>query len=207
MTMPPPPPAVIEQQGRPPRPAVVSIAGYLLFVLAGLQLLSLIVSLQTFGAMRDVLPDIYRDTPMEGKEDTIITLGIVFGVGVVVLFVAGFIVLGLLDLRGKQPARIVTWVFLGLLLCCNVIGLAGSGVSSLGQNSGTSGIDAEEMQRRLNDATPSWVHPASLALTALQALIAICVIVLLLLPAAHPFFRKQPVADQWTPPYPTYPTA
>jgi len=207
MTMPPPPPMVIDEQGRSPRPTVVTIAGYLLFVLAGLQLVSLIASFQTFSVMRDVLPDIYRDTPMEGQEDTIITLGIAVGVGIVLLFVAGFVTLGLLDLRGKQPARIVTWVFVGLLLCCNVLGIAGSGLGNLGQNSSANGIDAEEMQRRITEATPDWVQPLSLALTALQALIAISVIVLLMLPAAHPFFRKQAATDQWTPPYPTYPTA
>jgi hypothetical protein len=95
---------------------------------------------------------------------------------------------------------------MGLLLCCSGSSAVRGGVNSFGQSSSGS-IDVEDMQRRMNDLTPDWVQPVSIGVTTLQALLAITVIVLLALPAAHPFFRKAPAGGQWTPPYPTYPTA
>jgi xanthine/uracil permease len=122
-----------------------------------------------------------------------------------VLFGGGAMVLAPLILRGKQPARIITWVLCGLVICCQGAGLASSGMSgaSFGQTN-TQGVDAEELQRRLTEGVPDWVRPAELASGGLMVVLALVVVIMLALPASHPFFRKQPPEQQWTPPaYPT----
>ncbi|NUT33026.1 MAG: hypothetical protein HOV79_08125 [Hamadaea sp.] len=206
MTMPPmpdyTPPAAA---ARPARPGVVTLAGYLMFVLAALQVLGILLSLPTFGAMQDVYEEAFRGTEMEGTEGAIVGIALAIGIGTAVLFAIGLVVLGILDLKGKQPARIVTWVVVGLLLCCSGGSLAGSGLSSnsFGGGGNTGNLSAEEIQKRIEDAIPSWQAPVSMASAALQLLLAIAVVVLLALPAAHPYFRKP--EPQWTPP--AYPTA
>lgn len=205
--MPPPPPVAVVEPERPPRPAVVTTAGFLLYLLAALQVIGLLVSIPTYQAMGDVFPEVYKGTPMEDSAGVIMAVSIGVAALFVVIFAVGFITLGVLDLKGKQPARIVTWVMAGLLLCCAGAGTAtnGTGMSFSGSSS-TNGVDAEELQRRLEAATPGWVHPVSVSLSALQALIALAVIILLVLPAANAYFRKPAPNAGWTPPYPTYPT-
>jgi len=209
MTMPPPPLAAAVVPERPARPTVVTAAGYLLYLLAGLQVVSLLVSIPTYQAMGDVYPEVYKGTPLEDSSDTLVMITIGVGVLVVVVMAAAFITLGALDLKGKQPARIVTWVVVGLLLCCSGVGVAGSGMnfSGFGGQSNSNGVDPAEVQRQMEAALPGWAHPVSIAVSALQALIAVGVIVLLALPAANAYFRKPAPDAGWTPPYPTYPTA
>lgn len=207
MTLPPPPPVAVVEPERPPRPAVVTTAGFLLYLLAALQVIGLLVSIPTYQAMGDVFPEVYKGTPMEDSAGAIMGVAIGFGALIVVIFAAGFITLGILDLKGKQPARIITWVMAGLLLCCAGAGAAtgGSGMSFSGQST-SNGVDPEELQRQLEAATPGWVQPVSISLSALQALIALAVVILLALPAANAYFRKPAPNAGWAPPYPTYPT-
>jgi hypothetical protein len=204
MTMPPPPLVAVAEPERPARPAVVTAAGYLLFLLATLQLVSLAGSIPTFNAMRKVYPEIYKGTPIEDSTDKIVTFGIVFGVGLVVIMAAAFITLGILDLKGKQAARIVTWVVVGLLSCCSVVGAASGGLNlRLSGGQTANGVDPAEVQRQMEAALPGWVHPFSVTVSTLQALTAILVIIFLALPAANAYFRKPAPNMGWTPPYPT----
>ena len=57
-------------------------------------------------------------------------------------------------------------------------------------------------QKQLSDGLAGWIRPVELASGGLLLLMAVAVIVLLALPASHPFFRKQ--QEQWAPP--SYPT-
>jgi hypothetical protein len=186
------------------RPGTVTAAGYLLIVIGLLSLVGVITALASYSTIHDAFVDVYKGTPAEDSAGAIamVTSGVTIAISV--LFGIGAFVLAPLVLKGKQAARIITWVVAGLLLCCQGGSLAGSGLSgsSFGQ-SNTNGVDTQELSRRLVDDLPDWVRPVELSTSAVMLIVGIVVAILLALPASHPFFRKQPI-QEWTPPaYPT----
>jgi hypothetical protein len=191
-----------------PRPASVTAASYLLYLVAALQLIAAVIALSILGPTQDAYRTAYQDFPeLRGAADAIGTVGIAIGVTVAVLFAVGFVVLGILDGKGKNPARIVTWVVAGLGVCCSGIGVAGqagsSALAGMGGGGNTNGPDPAEVQRIVDEALPSWYNPASITINALMLLALIAVIVLLALPAANAYFRKpEPTWEQPPPPYP-----
>jgi hypothetical protein len=115
-------------------------------------------------------------------------------------------VLGAFVGKGKQWARITSWVVVGLFgICCGLAGVAGAagGGSGFGNMGAPSGIDQEKITEDTAALIPSWVTPVSTVLGIVALISAIAIVVLLLLPPSNAYFRKQePV---WTPP--TYPPA
>lgn len=193
-----------------PRPAVVTAASYLLYLVAALQLIGALAALANLGTMQDAYRRAYQDFPeLRDAADAIGAVGIGLGAGVAVLFAAGFVVLGILDGRGKNAARIVTWVVAGLGVCCSGIGLVGragsSALAGLGGAGNTDGPDPVEVQRIVDEALPSWYYPLTTTINALMLLALVAVIVLLALPAANAFFRRPP-QPAWEPPPPSYPS-
>lgn len=187
------------------RPGTVTVAMYLLFFLAALQVISGVIALSSLGAVQDATREAYQDFPqLRDSADTIATVGIVVGVLVALLFAAGFVTLGILDGRGKNAARIVTWVVAGIGVCCFGAGVAGRAASGAlsGMGGGTNGPDPAEVQRIQDAALPSWYYPASTTVSVLALLSAIAVIILLALPASNEFFRKAPPAYEPPPGYP-----
>ncbi|WP_051366601.1 hypothetical protein [Hamadaea tsunoensis] len=210
MTMQPPMPPPSEYNpvvsGRPARPATVTFAGVLMFLIAALELISIIPTLASYSAYKDAFAAAYKNnSQMADTAGTIATVSIAVGVGLAVLFAIGLGVLAALDLAGKQPARIITWVVAGLVLCCQGSSLAGNGMNaSFSGGSGNATVDSDALKRVLEAETPGWVHPTQLVLVGIMVLAAIAVVVLLALPTSHPYFRKPAAAQQFTPPaYPT----
>jgi hypothetical protein len=193
-----------------PRPPAVSAASGLLYLVAALQLIGGLAALATIGALRDAYTKAYQDYPdLRDSVETFTTAGAIIGLVVALLFAAGYVALGLLDSRGKNPARIVTWVVAGIGVCCSGVGLAGragsSALSGLGRTGGgTDAPDPNEVQRIVNDALPSWYGPTTLAVNLIVMLSLIAIIILLALPASNAFFRRPApdAASPYPPPYP-----
>ncbi len=185
------------------RPAVVSAAVWLLYLVAALEVVSVAVQLSQAGTVADVYEDAYRGTESEGLMGTSMVVGTVLVAVVFGLLAIGFVVLGLLNGRGKNAARIVTWVLAGVGLCCGLLGSAGNALTSSFNTGGGNGDqpDPAEVQRRLEAALPSWYQPLTISLGVPVLLALAAVIVLLALPPANEFFRKP--APVWQPPYPT----
>jgi F0F1-type ATP synthase membrane subunit c/vacuolar-type H+-ATPase subunit K len=189
------------------RPGVVTIASYLLFLVAAVQLIELIVSVSVLDTFNAVYDEAFAGTELADSGAAVSTATLI-GSGVFGLVVAiGLVVLALLNNRGKNPARIVTWVVGGLFLCCRGAGLAVTGAGSA-FTTGTGGgnaVDQAELQRLLDEQLPSWYTPVTVLLSAVSFVAILVALILLALPPANEFFRKpQPV---WEPPMPgsTYP--
>jgi hypothetical protein len=179
------------------RPGTVTTAGYLLIGIALLSLVGLITALASYPTIRDVYAEVYKGTPMEQSSGAVAIATLAVSIISVLLFGVGTAVLAPFVLKGKQPARIIAWVLCGLVICCQGGSLASSGVSSasFGQSRTANGVDVQQF-------LPGWVRPVELASGGVLVVLAIAVVILLALPASHPFFRKQP--EQWAPPaYPT----
>ncbi|HET6213808.1 MAG TPA: hypothetical protein VFE14_13170 [Micromonosporaceae bacterium] len=180
---------------QPARPATVTLAVSLLYVVAALQLVGLVVVLVNLGAYRDGYRQAYANDP--DLKDAAATIGTVFVIAVaavLLLLAAGFVTLGILDGQGRNVARIVTWVVAGIGLCCSglaVVGGAGRGVMrGFGGRRSSTGPDPAEVSRIVNDALPSWYGPVVLAINLIVLLSLIGVVILLATPASHAYFRR-----------------
>ncbi|WP_203782583.1 hypothetical protein [Paractinoplanes rishiriensis] len=176
----------------------------LLYVVAALQVINALLGFATIGAVTEALEEAYADTSLGESASSIAVIGFVGGAIINLLLAAGFAVLGIFDGRGKNPARIVTWVVGGISLCCVGAGLGGNALSST-MNSGSTegGPTSAEVQERLDAAMPSWYTPVTTVTSVLVLLAILAVIILLALPAANDFFRKAPAqAFDAAAPYP-----
>ncbi|GAA4463476.1 hypothetical protein GCM10023170_069750 [Phytohabitans houttuyneae] len=192
--------------GAPRRPGTVTISSYLLYLYAALGLLGVIIGLSVIGTTSDVYREAYEGTSAEGAEAFVTVTSVIVGV-IGLLFAIAFVVLAIFNNRGKNPSRIVTWVLGGISLCCSGVSLAGSAFSnSMNFDSGQNDVpDASEIQRRLEDALPSWYTPVTITLAVISLLALLAALILLALPPSNEFFRKP--APAWEPPVPgaTYP--
>ncbi|MFF3865776.1 hypothetical protein [Micromonospora sp. NPDC001898] len=206
---------MVDPHSPPPartRPAVVTISSYLLILVAAIQVIQLILTLITIGTTRDVLHDAYSGTDANGA-DALADFTVAVGIGgaiLVLLIGIGLVVLAMLNNRGRNGARITTWVVGGIMVCCTgsslISGLAG-GFAGSGQTSGDA-PSPEEIQRRLEQELPSWLTPVTTLLAVVALLALLTALILLALPAANEFFRKP--QQGWEPPvpgaaYPAYP--
>lgn len=180
-----------------PRPTTVTVSTYLLWATAGLSLISGIVGLSTIGTVTDVYREAYAGTAADGSEAVIVGSTVV-GVIIGVLFAAALAVLAIFNNRGRNGARITTWVLGGISVCCSGGGLALTGLtSSINIDSGTTGgPSAQEIEQRLTDALPSWYNPVNYTLAGLSLVTLLGALILLALPPSNEFFRApQPAWD------------
>lgn len=185
------------------RPTAVSVACWLLYLVAALQVMGAVLSLAYAGRIQRALLDAYRDAPTTGVS-SVYLFGAVLGAAVVLLLAVGLVVLGILDGRGRNPARIVTWVVAGLGICCTgYAGVSSALRGSLGltENRAANGPDPSEVVDAIRNAVPGWYFPLTTTLNIVALLSLIAIIILLALPASNAFFRRstEPV---WQPPLP-----
>ncbi|MFD1322074.1 hypothetical protein ACFQ4H_13310 [Micromonospora sonneratiae] len=196
------------------RPGVVSISSYLLFLVAGLQVLGLIMALMVMSTFNEVYEELYAGTEIADAATTIATITLIGTSIVSLLIAAGLVLLAIFNLKGKNPSRIVTWVVGGIFVCCSGFGLLGSAVGGMmpTETGGTTtGPDPAEVQEVLSDRLPGFYEPLSLAINVITVIALLVSLILLALPAANEYFRK-PQAAGWEPPvpgaaYPGYPQA
>jgi hypothetical protein len=178
----------------------VTAATWLLLVAALLILVGTGADVAVAGTISDVYGELYAGTGIEGMEG-LVTAGAVGGAVLFALVAAGLVVLALLNHRGNNPARIVTWVVGGIALCCTGLGLAGSSLTS-GLGGDVDGPSPAEVQQALDAAMPGWYGPVSAVTTIASILALLVALVLLALPPSNEFFRKAPPQVE-PPPYPS----
>ncbi|MFY1635231.1 hypothetical protein ACN27F_18470 [Solwaraspora sp. WMMB335] len=196
--------------GAKERPSTVTISSYLLYAVAAIQVISSVAGLSVLTVFDEVYTDAYGGTEYEAVA-TFTTITLVATAVLGLLVAAGLVILALLNNRGKNPARIVTWVLGGIFLCCSGIGLIG-GLAGNAMTGGASSTDPDlpdptEVQAELEAALPGWFNPVNTVLGVIGLLALLAALILLALPPSNEFFRK-PTA-QWEPPVPGggYPAA
>jgi hypothetical protein len=206
--------AVPASPGEKRRPAVVTAAGYLLFLVAAILIINALLPLPSLSKVLDATREAYANStnPTPDAVASITRIAAIVGAIISVLFGVGFAILGALDLRGSRAARITTWVFAALGVLCTGCGLGSSGLSGrISTGTTANGVDVKAATEHINAARPSWLTPTVAALSVIALLSLILVIILLALPAANAYFRKEQPAfvppDQGfpNPPYPPYP--
>ncbi len=187
------------------RPGAVSAAGYLLYTVAALFLVSVVVGLSTAGKTLRATKDVLQQTSNRDAT-TAIKAGLFVGIGVDIVVVVVFVLMAVYVLKGSNAWRITAWVIAGLGVLCTLCGIGGAGISRVSSGNLTSAQTQE-----LKDAVPAWVRDGQIAVNVLIAIALIAIIILLALPAANDFFRRPafafmpPGVEPGYPPYPTYP--
>ena len=188
------------------RPAVVTVASYLLYLVAVFEVINAILVFATLNTVKDAVNDLYANTSLSNDGGTVIAVAYSIGAGINVLFAVGFLILGLFNGRGKNGARITTWVVGGISLCCVGAGLGSSSLTgSLRDGANRTGPTQSEVRSRLADALPSWYTPVTTTITVLTLVAILTVIILLALPASSDFFRKPAPGWEGAVAYPGYP--
>jgi hypothetical protein len=177
------------------RPGVVTAASRLLYLLAALQATAL-------GAIFVQVPPLLRilgdERFTESDRDpvrTAIMVGIGVGVAISVAFIAGYILLGVFVGKGKQPARVVTWVVAGLSLLCNLCSFGRQAATTA--SSGAQNVDPE-LRQQVDGVAPHWFETLTAVRTVVELVALVAIVILLSLAASNEYFRKEdPVA--WSP--------
>jgi hypothetical protein len=187
-----------------PRPGTVTAASGLLYLLALISLVS--VALTVFSATymdAAKLKDIYVERGMaESQADAAASaaaIGVYAGAVLPLLIGVLYLILAIFVGKGRQWARITTWVVAGIAVCCNAFGLLGTAAGSMLSGMGnTGGFDQQGATADIEALLPGWLSATSMVLTVVTLIASILVIVLLLLPPSNPYFRRP--EPQWTPP-------
>jgi MFS family permease len=180
----------------------VTVADWLLVVVAVVGITSAILTFTTLGTVSDVTREAYQGTELEGTEGQSIIGSVVGGV-LGILFAIAFIILAFFNNRGKNASRIVTWVLGGISLCCSGAALGLTAILGSIEIDTQDAPDPAELQERINDALPSWYPAVSLTLAILSILTLVVALLLLALPRSNEFFRKP--EQPFQPPEPNYP--
>jgi hypothetical protein len=176
------------------RPWSVTLAGYLLFAVALTELTQAILGLSAYDREAEAyIVAVRKAADQEHKvigDPTSVVHSLITAQIVVALVVSAlFLVMGIFVLRGRRGMRITAWAVTGLGVLCSGVGLAGGGLT--GSAAGADGTTTVDL--------PGWLVTAQHALSVVDVLAFVAIIVLLALPVSHPYFRK---AFQPDPPLP-----
>jgi hypothetical protein len=185
------------------RPGVVTVGSAALGFGALAQLISSILGFLVLGDQRTAYNRAYANVE-NGTQVAGIAIGFTTAALALYTIVSiGLGVLALFDARGRQGARITTWVIGGLFLCCATLSVATTALGSQFTSASggpKNGPDQAEIARIVKETVPSWYTPTSLTLSVIVLLSVLASVILLALPAANEYFRKPP--QEWEPPIP-----
>lgn len=203
----------VSNPSAPSRPVTVTVSSSLLYLVVAVQLLNAVLVLAVMGTAVEAYREVLEQDSQITDAGPFIQVVLVLTAVVYALIAVGLSVLAFFNNKGKNASRIITWVFAGLGLCCNVIGLGGSVSSAAMSGSGPGGLNQAQVEAQVAAAMPGWYEGAGFATTLLTVLALLAAIVLLALPASNAYFRApaqwngvlpfQPYPGQ--PGYPGYP--
>jgi hypothetical protein len=185
------------------RPAPVRIAVLLLWAVVILNVVSVGLGFVPTPELDRAMDDFNRANPELATDDSLTTISAVIGAVVLGIVTIALAILAVFVGRGSQPARITTWVLSGILVLCQGCGLIATAAAPALVNSmaGSGNADSEvlaEQTRIITENTPAWLTAATTVIGVLSVIALIAVIILLAVPAANEFFRKQD--EIWVPP-------
>ena len=193
-----------QPEGPRQRPSTVTAAGIAQIVIFVLALVQAVVGLMMAGRVLDGLDDALNGQDFRGVDaDTVRSVTSAFTYGAIIAAVIPPLLLaifGLVHMTGRNWARIVSWVFAGLGVCCGALGF-----QSTGGQVNTTGSGNDETTKAINDAIrsvdiPGWVTPVQVTVTVVSLLLSIAVIILLALPPSNEYFRKPRTEPHGLPP-------
>jgi hypothetical protein len=167
-----------------PRPAPVTVARWLLLVVAALPLGSALLGVGLLDELRRAYIAAYGGVRGGDEASGAAIAGVVAGVLILVVCAVPALLLG----RPRNWVRIVVWVLCTLGVCCLSPGVLGGG-SVTSPRILSTGASSGEITARIADTMPGWYVPVTIVLAAAAVLGVVIVAVLLALPTSNAYFR------------------
>ncbi|GLZ77172.1 hypothetical protein Afil01_19790 [Actinorhabdospora filicis] len=195
--------APMPQPPKPPRPGVVSAAGFLQFGVAAFALVTAVATFIIGKSITDDLTSALMDAgaPSQSQAQDFATV-VVFTMGAVgfcgLIWPGVVALLGIWTMKGVNGVRITVWVLAGIAVLCDGIAVLASGLTtsqSLNLNNGTDdykwaqNVDIQKLM-------PEWYDAYGAAVNGIALLMYVGIIVLLALPKANEYFRPVPKFPQ-----------
>ncbi|GAB3646662.1 hypothetical protein [Glycomyces tarimensis] len=202
---PPPPPHEPKQ-----RPMSVTVVVWTMYLTAAVLVVTAIGQFAAQGAVKDAVEEALVNDPALSDAgftsqdvSALVTVSLVIGAAVYIIFAAFYAVLGLFDAKGKQPARIMSWILAGIgLACCGFGGL----INQIGAT--TYSVSGEQynddMTQAMMDATPAWLTALQWISVVLFIVGSLVIIILLAVPSSNAYFRKEQPEQGYYPGQPPY---
>ena len=203
MTYPPAPPPPETAPAAPrTRPGSVTTAMWLQILLAVFLVASAVVD-YLYGA--DAQAAAEAELESQGVDLADVPEGVIaFEQGVVPLIVTiviaiALVALALLNGAGNRPARIITWIVQPIVLICGAALFAGQFMGEqmmdmAAENAGSDALAGADMGAVVDaayGAYPAWTAVVSYGALALAVIGSLAVIILLAVPSANAYFRKE----------------
>ncbi len=184
-----------------PRPTVVRVAVLLMWAVVAALVINIVLGLLPTPELDAALDAFYERHPEMQGDGSANVIGSVVGIAFTAAVAIALGVLAIFVGKGSQPARITTWVLGGLgVLCFGCGALLTAAAPSL--LSGASGDEQVETSAELLDLiranTPDWLYYTTTLLNIVIVVALIGCIILLAVPAANDYFRKE--EQIWVPP-------
>jgi hypothetical protein len=158
------------------RPRTVSIASYLLYIVAAAPLVFSLVQVALIDDLKRAAERAYAGTYLADTAGADAASTAIIGLFGSIVTAIAFVALGYFCGRGKNPARILVWIL--------------AGGQSLNIPVSTHAFSHDFFAKR-----PGWYLPLTVANLAIVIGALLAVAILLAVPASRPFFRK-PQASQ-----------
>jgi len=182
----------VAQPGQRKRPGVVTAASSLLYFCAVVLVVVAGLGLLQMDKTSKITEEVLAGTPGGDSAGTLVRVSLIGAAALDIVLAIGIVVLGVFVGKGKQPARIITWVVAGLGVLCIGCSLAAGGLSL------SNTPEQKLLAERLSQEMPAWQTAISTALNGLSVIALVAVIIMLALPAANDYFRKE--QEVWVPP-------
>lgn len=213
MTYPPAPPPPENQSQQPPtepksRPGTVTVAVWIQILTAVFLVASAVVTLMYSAdaqAAADAEIENQGYTGSDLPEGVIAFEGNPISVGVPVLIALFLVALAVFNAAGKRPARVTTWVLQPIVLICGgftavsvllAVPFMEAGIEA---GNGPDDLDVQAIVDAALGAYPAWTSIVTYGGAALMTLGSIAVIILLAVPSANAYFRKEPPPATYIP--------
>ncbi|MFC4335954.1 hypothetical protein [Salininema proteolyticum] len=185
------------------RPGVVTVAVLLQYataavlILAGISLFAL--KDPVADGLRDFLPQSegWDDLPQAEQTDILNNLASVIGVFATIAFIilavfaAVHVILAIFNSKGKNPARILSWITSAIMLACCGLGSLSEVLGGDTPPTDAAAVQQQAAAEKIDELIPAWVNGVWWLALIMSTLGALLIIIFLALPKANEFFRKE----------------
>ncbi|CAM3221047.1 hypothetical protein [Stackebrandtia soli] len=177
---------------RPMTVTVAAVASYLVTVLTIVSgIASAFVGSRIVSALRAETSDLNMDAETVAALDTMVAL--LLALLYIIAFTPALWALGTaicapFVLKGRNGARVTTWVFAGLGICCGAVSLPVGGNATV-DTSGDPELAEALREAMASLEIPGWLSGVQLTTAILSLLFYIAIVILLALPKSNEYFR------------------
>ncbi|WP_025273698.1 hypothetical protein [Haloglycomyces albus] len=187
-----------------PMPGIVSAAVWIQYATAAFLVLSALAFFAVKSSVEEALQEqLPKSSDFDGMSEakrqevmdaipTFMTMFFVVIAAIYIVFAVSYAILAVFNSKGKNPARILSWILSGIaLLCCGLPQMLSfampDSMTGTGENAEFDQVITEEMEAQI----PAWLNVIDWVSLLMLTLGSILIIIFLAMPKANDYFRKE----------------